>query len=594
MAQKNRDKEIWLIPKRVNVHQSICFLLSIKDLNYNNTSWGGAKQDRLGSRLGKFYKATKNGKNIAPQSIRTLLASIPQYLGFLYLDSTTTPSTLKITKAGESFIENHINEINNNLNKFKNLNEGEQKNLTIKTSDSIKNQLNKLIITNPIILKDCEGIMIYPFLSTLILLKKLDYLDIEEIAYFLFNIKDISELTLKSKEIINFRKISYSDRKDLIDEFKNTHIGNITLKKAPSARYFISLCLASGLLEEMEINIPNPGNKKERKIGLKIKIGKEKEIEKILAEFDISRIYDFEKNLDLWIDYIGFPERKFPPFDFKIKNLSGNDVIFTIEKNNKLLEGDLLNKNDEIIIPVFENENYCIKFIDSTNGKVLKEDNLIPDFLNPEYVYNCKNNKKIASQTIQEVASEIIEHLASKTFSKKMTSYLKILEKIDGIERILNKNLRGGHNEYLFFKLLKLLEKKGFVDYIIWNGKIGKYGLSTPAPGGKIGRPDIIFSIDSYVFILELTTIKAKSSQFSAEGASVPDHIINYYKETTTKPYGIFVAPQIHERNDSAMKAVLNKFSLDIICLTEKEFIDILLLEDKNKLLTHLLSFFSK
>ena len=56
-------------------------LKGILDSNYNGKTWNGSKQDRLGSYLGK-NGATKNGKNITPQSLRTLLASIPQYFGF--------------------------------------------------------------------------------------------------------------------------------------------------------------------------------------------------------------------------------------------------------------------------------------------------------------------------------------------------------------------------------------------------------------------------------------------------------------------------------------------------------------------------------
>jgi len=34
MAQKNRTKEIWLIPKRVNLHQTVCLIDGIKERGY--------------------------------------------------------------------------------------------------------------------------------------------------------------------------------------------------------------------------------------------------------------------------------------------------------------------------------------------------------------------------------------------------------------------------------------------------------------------------------------------------------------------------------------------------------------------------------
>ena len=37
MAQRNRSKEVWLIPKRVNLHQTICLLDGIIERNYDKT-----------------------------------------------------------------------------------------------------------------------------------------------------------------------------------------------------------------------------------------------------------------------------------------------------------------------------------------------------------------------------------------------------------------------------------------------------------------------------------------------------------------------------------------------------------------------------
>ena len=34
MAQQNRSKEIWLIPKRANLHQTICLIDGIIERNY--------------------------------------------------------------------------------------------------------------------------------------------------------------------------------------------------------------------------------------------------------------------------------------------------------------------------------------------------------------------------------------------------------------------------------------------------------------------------------------------------------------------------------------------------------------------------------
>ncbi len=110
------------------------------------------------------------------------------------------------------------------------------------------------------------------------------------------------------------------------------------------------------------------------------------------------------------------------------------------------------------------------------------------------------------------------------------------------------------------------------------------YGLPTQAPGGKTGTPDLIFTIDDLHFVVELTTIKPKALQFSAEGSSVPDHI-RLYKQTSGKNVvGIFCAPTIHERNTIAMQSTISQYGIKLHCITEKELVELLLTKDRNKI----------
>ena len=255
MAQGNRSKEVWLIPKRGSLHQTICLIDGIKERNYSGTTWNPQKQNNLGVNL-KKWGATKDGKNVSAQSIRTLAAAIPQYLGFLYINTNTTPNTIRLTKAGEELWLNHKDD----LEKIENLVKGRDK--IIKESDILLKQMEKLQITNPIILKDCENILIFPFRMTLKLLLELDYLDKEEIAYIVLKMKDETEYSLAIKEIKNLRKMPMSDRKEIIDAFKETHIGSITLAKASSAGYYQTLCTTTGIIEKVNVKYPNVGNTK--------------------------------------------------------------------------------------------------------------------------------------------------------------------------------------------------------------------------------------------------------------------------------------------------------------------------------------------
>ena len=186
MAQNNRDKEFWLIPKRANLHQSVILLKGILESNYNGKTWNSSKQDRLGAYLGK-NGATNSGRNITPQALRTLLASIPQYFGFTFINTDTTPHTLFITEAGNTILK----ELDSSLKgyNYSNLREAEKDEGTINYSDTYLKQFLKLQITNPVILKDCESISVFPLIFTLKVLRKTRYLTYEEVALFIFRSK---------------------------------------------------------------------------------------------------------------------------------------------------------------------------------------------------------------------------------------------------------------------------------------------------------------------------------------------------------------------------------------------------------------------
>lgn len=582
MAQGNRSKEVWLIPKRGSLHQTICLIDGIKERNYSGTTWNPQKQNNLGVNL-KKWGATKDGKNVSAQSIRTLTAAIPQYLGFLYINVNTTPNTIKLTKAGEELWQKHKDE----LEKIENLVKGKEK--IIKQSDILLRQMEKLQITNPIILKDCENILIFPFRMTLKLLLELEYLDKEEIAYILFRMKDETEFSLAIKEIKNLRKMNMLDRKEIIDAFKSTHLGNITLVKAASAGYYQTLCTSTGIIEKVKIKYPNNGNDDKKIIGIKIKDKCKEYVKKVLNEkYKDINVYDFKNNLELWIDYIGNPARVSPPKDIQIINDSNIDILVCITKEGDFLEGDLINKKDYIVHPMFINEEYEIKCIDTQNGNIINTQHIIPNLKEDKYIINIDDDKKIETLTIEDLAKEILEHSKAKYFSDRMMSYLSILNKIDGKDRSRYPNLRGAYYEYLFYELLSILKDDGIIDEVVWNGKIGEYGLPISAPGGKYGLYDIVFTIDRTDFVLELTTIKAKSTQFSAEGSSVPDHIRIHDKEANNSVIGVFCAPQMHERNIRIMQSSLDEYNIKLKGMTDDELLKIFMTKDREKIYSKL------
>lgn len=576
MAQKNRSKEIWLIPKRVNLHQTICLIDGIIERKYDGTSWNPQKQNNLGVNL-KKWGATKDEKNISPQAIRTLVASIPQYLGFLYVNTESTPNTICLTEAGMALWYKHKDE----LVKVPNLVDG--KDLLITESETVLKQMEKLQITNPIISKDCENIYVFPFRFMLKVLLKVGYLDQEEIAYFLFKVRNEDEVDVIVQEIENFRKLSTENRESLINVFKSTHIGNITLVKASSAGYFISLCQITGIMDKLKVT---PNNRDGAIAALKINDTYMRYVEEMLnSKYKNAEIYDFEDNLQLWIDYIGDPSRDYPPIDVSIINKANSSFLIQVYKDGACNYDDLIDENGVLQFPMFVNEQYDVKIIDVSTGDELETLAICPTFEQREFEIECRlNNAVVANETVEDVAKEIMEHCAATNFAGKTLNYLNTLSKVTGIDKTGDKSLRGAYFEYYVYKMLSILKAEKVVDEVIWNGKIGKYGLPTQAPGGKTGTPDMVFTIDDLHIVVELTTIKAKSLQFSAEGSSVPDHIRLYKQESGKDVVGVFCAPTIHERNTAVMKSTIAPYGIELHCITDKELIELLLTKDREKI----------
>lgn len=576
MAQKDRSKEVWLIPKRVNLHQTICLIDGIIERKYDGTSWNTQKQNNLGVNL-KKWGATNHGKNISPQAIRTLVASIPQYLGFIYINTDTTPNTICLTEAGRSLWNQHKDE----LRKVSNLREG--KDLLIRESEEVLRQMEKLQITNPIIQKDCENICVFPFRFMLKVLLKVGYLDKEEISYFLFKVRKEDEVDIIAQEVMIFRKLAADDRKALIDAFKATHIGNIALVQAPSSGYYTSLCEITGIIERVAVH---PANKKKSVPALKIKEDYKSYVKDIFErKYNKAEVYDFADNIRLWIEYMGDPEREYPPIGVILRNTTKNDYLIQVYKDGECRFDDLIAGEDIQQYPMFVNEVYRVKRIDIATGTELSEIEIKPDFEHRDFEICLKTaGVVLPSETIEDIGKQIMDHCDAANFSGKTLSYLKTLTKVIGVDKTANKSLRGAYLEYLFYRLLSALKEEDIIDDVIWYGKSGKYGLPVSAPGGKTGTPDMVFVIDGKYFVLELTTIKAKASQFSAEGSSVPDHIRLYRDETKKDVSGIFCAPIIHTRNEAAMISTIAAYNIKLRCITVKDLVDLCKTKNRNQI----------
>lgn len=570
MAQKNRDKEYWLIPKRANLHQSVVLLKGILESNYNGKTWNGSKQDRLGAYLGK-NGATNSGRNITPQALRTLLASIPQYFGFTFINTDTTPNTLFVTKAGnaivkelDSFLKNYV---------YSNLREAEKDEGTINYSNTYLKQFLKLQLTNPVILKDCENILVFPLIFTLQVLKKTRYLTYEEVALFIFRSKSQNEIDFVTLEIENFRNLEYKKQLQLVETFKQTHIGNISLVQAPTTSYYQKLCSYTGLINKSSVTLE--GNNEKRKVNtIEIISEKESTIDNLLKKYNFEP-YDFKNNLSLWLQYIGNTEVFNTPKDITILNKTNNEQLVVVSENDFIINGNLINPNDAIQFPAIEKNSYKINIYNKTDGSIIETINYVYSD-KKEIEINNISSRNVNKLDINDIEKEIIEHINSKDFSKTYLKYVSIISKIVNKNLQKSKNLRGSRLEYLFYKYFEKLENKNIIDEVIWNGKIGQYGIPSPSPGGPTGSPDILLFIDDMIIVVELTTIKAKSQQWSAEGASVPDHIrLVEEKYSNKKVFALYLAPIIHEeRVTKGMLSRLKDYKSKLHCLEIDKFLN--------------------
>lgn len=276
-----RSKEVWHFPKRASVYQMAGFIQILEDLKFHRKSWAKGKKETFNTELAK-RGYTESGSPLAPSGLRTLEALI-KYFGLIYVDNSMKPPIIYITDAGFKLLRNPI--------------------------ETFKEQMLKLHITNPTILKDCINVKVFPFRTALKLILEFGFLTYEEIAYLLIaKMKNQADFDRIRKDLQKFRTLPGKEKNKTIQSFLKTPEGNVALGQAPTAVYFTSLCIGTELCE-----------RDSKKKFLRIKETKEQEVKGLLYRFEGIEPYDFGDNLPLWIEYYGNPKRLSPPRDIAIK-----------------------------------------------------------------------------------------------------------------------------------------------------------------------------------------------------------------------------------------------------------------------------------
>jgi AlwI restriction endonuclease len=555
----SRD-EIWYVPKRTSVHQIIGLVEAVVLKSISGKTFRSGQQEALATELRK--RGLTQSRNLSQQSVRTLLASGPQYLGLVYKSQELNTVKLFVTKAGlalksEGNLESAL--------AYTNLSEWE-KNHPFPKSAVILNQLMKLIINNPVS-ENGGNFSVFPFRAAIELAIELGYIDFEELGYLVFQLQKHEDLPLLVQRIRNFRDLPASSRRLEIDAFKKTDAGNLSLVKAPSATYFMNICVYSGLFEIEQTVTSNAGTQKS------IVLKDTQEAIELLESYPPARAYDFKGNLQLWIDYIGSPERKLPPRDYIIQIDVLEDSSYLVElKNFEGLKRTLTFDGVSAAwsVPMFEAEEYKLVLHSSSSPDECLFD-IIPG---NDPVINVSVSGAGTSSTVETFENsatrilEAIDEVMLTGWDSRIKKRTHLIKSLTGKDH-LNNRTKGGRLEELFNLLLKIAESEGRVDSVRWYGKYGQDGIPGPAPGGKDGNPDLVFEIDDIAVVLELTTIKGTRAQWnSSEAASVPDHINSYiHEDPNSRVAGIFSAPGIDSRVRNTFTLHENKTKVPIICL---------------------------
>lgn len=571
-------KDVWLIPKRSNIYQIIGIVEILVNDGHDGKIWNHSKQESVATKM-RFRNLTM-GRNFSGQSVRTLFANGPKFLGFAYTDSdqqegTSLGNKVLITKAGHKLAGE---DLLNGDKIFYNLSEWE-KGHSIIGSKLLKLQLIKLVLNNPITHNGGKA-LVFPFLAALKLCKRLGYIDVEELAYILFSMQEEDQIDLIERRILNFRCLPANNRKLEIDAYSRTEAGKLTLVKAPSANYFMNFCSWSGIFRKTKHTIQGG------RVLSSIELLDTAYADELCRIID-GHIYDFHNNKKLWIDYYGDPDKIKPPRDITLNiEVSSPGAYFVEIQADNIIVDSLIIEGQKCTKPitVFEGGKYSAHINYLTSNKVVVKEFEVDDKIDEINVYfEIPMDRESGIQATLDTAQgafDAIKELAisNNGYDKSFYDLLKLRKKLEGKDYINNRT-KGGRLEYLFYRMLTILYEEGRIDYVKWYGKLSENGIPGPAPGGKNGNPDIVFEIDDISVVIELTTIRGTAAQWtSSEAASVPDHIKRYAEQNyASRTVGIFSAPYINSRVESNFKSQASLYGTSICCVTLEDFASLLM-----------------
>ncbi len=499
MGRTKGDLDKWIVPKRCNVYQTLA-LLAVLDKDSKLKRWSAGNQTTVATKMRKDYGASNKNKTMQPQSARTTKA-LAQYMGFITSDDTS----IEITEAGKNFLNNHRAEL---INKGFSLSNPRAP--LIKVADEWKEQLIKLQLVNPDQPK-CESLQVYPLRFLLEVLASTTYVDKEEIAMFLLTAKRQNDVKSVVNKINSFRSKSYKARKNRVDKFKKTAFGKISLVSAPSARYFMTLCEATGLFKLSRIIPPNPGATKKKKVAaISVDPAKIAEVNSIIARYSGISYFNIRHNKqNVWADYYYNVGVNYP-VDICIQNKSKTDVyVEVLDKTTGKAKHQVfeISAKKRMLAYAFLGHDYTAEIYDKTSPRP-----------SCSFDYDATSatititNKDLSSGVIvdKKVALDEIRWLIrNKGVTSRIQNQLDFYKKLTGKDRKDLSSTRGAFTEYYISVLLDWLKQKHYIDDYQHSWSYDRYML--PCAAG--GAADFIIEKDNTSIVFEVTLLRASAKE---------------------------------------------------------------------------------
>ena len=418
---------------------------------------------------------------------------------------------------------------------------------------------------------------LHPFIATLRILKRVQYLTKDEIALFLFTMTKNEQALKVASEIQGFRKalseVKYrvAKKKYLALSFRKQVLRyyNAEIKSLIESRKQTTLF-------ERDLR------------GLRAK--NRKRLEDFISKHR-NRFYDYA---DALIRYFRYSQ---------LISLKGGYVpIITIAEPAKK-KVDMIAKMKTSIYPFQDTNDFYEKYYGNLAAMPLPYEN-VQDLkvIAKQWV---QSNLELASQ-LQKISPELLPKIEIPEYLPTDVDQLKgIEEKLRSQASLLKKTLMG----YELRETRKLVEiakdfeviSKGsvvdpptYLEWNIWrafesldiaekikpNFKFSDDMQPLCPAGGNV--PDLEVYYNDFVLIPEVT-LKSGAVQWRDEAEPVPVHVIRIKKEISDKPvFGLFVAPKIDDRTCNVFfgcHSVPDMFgdTVSILPLTIKQFQEILL-----------------